>query len=52
MAHHELDVYVDNAELSGGVRDELQLQRFKKKRLALRDEIAALERSLSPNESA
>jgi hypothetical protein len=52
MAHHELNVRIDSAERPGGVRDDLQFQRLKKRRLALRDDIAALERSLSPDESA
>ncbi|NBW49733.1 MAG: DUF465 domain-containing protein [Betaproteobacteria bacterium] len=52
MAHHELDVCIDSADLPGRLRDDLQLQRLKKRRLALRDEITVLERSLSPDESA
>jgi hypothetical protein len=52
MAHHELDVCIDSSELPGGIRDDLQLQRLKKRRLALRDEIALLEHSLSPDASA
>ncbi len=52
MAHHELDVCIDSADLPGGIRDDLQLQRLKKSRLALRDEIVAIEISLSPDESA
>jgi len=32
--------------------DELMMRRLKKKRLALRDEIARLERELDPNEPA
>jgi hypothetical protein len=52
MAHHELDVCIDSADLPSGLRDDLQLQRLKKRRLALRDEITVLERSLSPDESA
>ncbi|WP_313869384.1 YdcH family protein [Rhodoferax mekongensis] len=49
MAHHEMDVCIDNATLHGGWRDDLQLRRLKKRRLALRDEIVALEFSLSPD---
>ncbi|TAF84150.1 MAG: DUF465 domain-containing protein [Curvibacter sp.] len=52
MAHHELDVHIDGAKLPGGIRDDLQLQRLKKRRLALRDEITLLEHSLSPDASA
>lgn len=52
MAHHELDVRIDLAGLPGSAMDELQLRRLKKQRLALRDEIAALQRSLSPDQLA
>jgi hypothetical protein len=52
MAHHELDVRIDLAGLPGAATDDLQLRRLKKQRLALRDEIVALQRSLSPDQSA
>lgn len=52
MAHHELDVRIDLAGLSGLAIDELQLRRLKKQRLALRDEIVTLQRSLSPDQLA
>lgn len=52
MAHHELDVRIDLAGLPGSAIDELQLRRLKKQRLALRDDIVALQRSLSPDQLA
>lgn len=59
MAHADLDALIDRAEspgasglaaVSGG--DELALRRLKKRRLALRDQMARLERSLTPKEPA
>lgn len=67
MAHAELDGRIDalvtalgtGAGLEGGGAevavppvDELTLRRLKKQRLALRDEIARLERASDPDEPA
>lgn len=51
MEHAELDELIDRFELP--LRgDELGLRRLKKRRLALRDEIARLEMALQPPEPA
>ena len=52
MEHADLDALIDGALASAGSVDELALRRFKKRRLALRDAIARLELSLSPQEPA
>ncbi|MDZ7892081.1 MAG: YdcH family protein [Rhodoferax sp.] len=52
MAHSDLDACIDLASSQGGIKDELLLQRLKKRRLGLRDTIFQLQRSLGPNESA
>jgi hypothetical protein len=51
MEHGDLDALIDQAseELP---QDELMMRRLKKKRLALRDEIARVEREISPDEPA
>ncbi len=46
MEHSDLDALIDQAGERAPV-DELMMRRLKKKRLALRDEIARLELSLS-----
>ncbi len=51
MEHGDLDALIDRAATDVPV-DELMMQRLKKKRLALRDEIARVERALDPNEPA
>jgi hypothetical protein len=51
MAHGDLDALIDHAEVAQPV-DELMMRRLKKRRLALRDEIARLERELLPKEPA
>jgi len=51
MAHADLDDTIDR--LDGlAPQDELLLRRLKKRRLALRDQIARLERSTTPQEPA
>ncbi|MDZ7919251.1 YdcH family protein [Rhodoferax sp.] len=51
MEHSDLDALIDRAD--GDVpTDELMMRRLKKKRLALRDEIARLENALQPDEPA
>ncbi len=51
IEHADLDVLIDRASDDGTV-DELALKRLKKRRLALRDQIAHLEASLEPPEHA
>lgn len=51
MEHADLDALIDRAGDDFPV-DELMMRRLKKRRLALRDEMAHLERDLSPNEPA
>jgi len=46
MEHSDLDALIDQAAEKTPV-DELMMRRLKKRRLALRDEIARLELSLS-----
>ncbi len=48
--HRDLDTVI--ARLSAGPVDQLQLQRLKKRKLALRDEIAWLESRLIPDNIA
>ena len=52
MAHADLDALIDQAALAPQPLDELLLRRLKKRRLALRDQIAQLEWLLSPKEPA
>ena len=51
IEHADLDSLIDMAPLSLP-RDDLALQRLKKRRLLLRDQIANLEAKLSPPEPA
>ncbi|WP_374663123.1 YdcH family protein [Ramlibacter sp.] len=51
MEHADLDALIDGAAAQTPV-DELMMRRLKKRRLALRDEIARLERVLDPKEPA
>lgn len=51
MEHSDLDALIDHAS-ENAPQDELMMRRLKKKRLALRDEIARVERELSPDEPA
>jgi hypothetical protein len=51
MAHADLDVLIDRMSQEHGL-DELLMRRLKKRRLVLRDEVAHLERELTPDESA
>jgi hypothetical protein len=51
MEHADLDALIDRASDEAPV-DELMMRRLKKKRLALRDEIARLELILDPKEPA
>ena len=51
MEHADLDALIDRVVDQVPV-DELMLRRLKKRRLALRDEIARLELALDPKEPA
>ena len=51
MEHADLDALIDKTAHEPTV-DELLLRRLKKRRLALRDEIARLELTLDPKEPA
>jgi len=51
MEHGDLDALIDRAADHTPV-DELMMRRLKKRRLALRDDIARLELQLQPNEPA
>ncbi len=51
MEHAELDAMIDRAG-EDTVADELALRRLKKRRLALRDQIAVLQLALEPKEPA
>ena len=51
MAHGDLDALIDKTSDEVPL-DELMMRRLKKRRLALRDEIARLERALIPDEPA
>jgi hypothetical protein len=48
MMHRDLDAAID-ALIDSGTSDQLQLARFKKRKLALRDEIAVVEGQLIPD---
>lgn len=51
MEHADLDALIDRASLQLPL-DELMMRRLKKRRLALRDEMARIARGLIPNEPA
>lgn len=51
MEHADLDALIDRTEQQSPV-DELLMRRLKKRRLALRDQIARLELVLDPKEPA
>jgi hypothetical protein len=51
MEHADLDALIDRAATQTPV-DELMIRRLKKRRLALRDQIARLELVLDPKEPA
>jgi hypothetical protein len=51
MEHGDLDALIDRVALQTPL-DELSLRRMKKRRLALRDQIFRIERSLVPQEPA
>ena len=51
MEHADLDAVIDRTSEEARL-DELLVRRLKKRRLALRDEMARIERELTPNEPA
>ena len=51
MEHADLDALIDRTSQESPV-DELMMRRLKKRRLALRDQIARLELALDPKEPA
>lgn len=51
MEHADLDAMIDRASQESPV-DELMMRRLKKRRLALRDQIARLELATDPKEPA
>ena len=51
MEHADLDALIDRAA-GQTPPDELMMRRLKKRRLALRDEMARIERDLTPDEPA
>lgn len=51
MEHGDLNALIDGAAALVPV-DELMMRRLKKRRLALRDEIARVQRDLCPDEPA
>ena len=51
MEHADLDALIDRASQQSPM-DELMMRRLKKRRLALRDEIARLELAIDPKEPA
>lgn len=51
MEHADLDAMIDRASQELPI-DELMMRRLKKRRLALRDQIARLELAIDPKEPA
>ncbi len=52
IEHADLDALIDQASLAAQPLDELSLRRLKKRRLALRDQMARLQFMLDPKEPA
>ena len=52
IEHADLDALIDQASLTAQPLDELSLRRLKKRRLALRDQMARLQFMLDPKEPA
>ncbi len=52
IEHADLDALIDQAGLAAQPLDELSLRRLKKRRLALRDQMARLQFMLDPKEPA
>ncbi len=51
MEHADLDALLDRAAESAPI-DEIMMRRLKKRRLALKDEMARIQSLLSPNDPA
>ncbi|MCC7428572.1 MAG: DUF465 domain-containing protein [Alphaproteobacteria bacterium] len=47
--HRDLDTVIARLQTGGSIVDQLHLQRLKKRKLRLRDEIAMIERKLVPD---
>ena len=52
IEHADLDALIDQASTLSLSLDELRLRRMKKRRLALRDQIAMLQARMAPKEPA
>jgi len=52
IEHADLDAMIDQAAETSAPVDELRLRRLKKRRLALRDEMARLQWLIDPKEPA
>lgn len=52
IEHADLDALIDQLAEAMAPADELRLRRLKKRRLALRDEMARLQRMVDPGEPA
>lgn len=52
MEHADLNSLIDLASVQDAPQDDLTLRRLKKRRLLLRDQIAALEAVLAPKDPA
>lgn len=52
IEHADLDALIDQAAAAPGHMDELRLRRMKKRRLALRYQMASLQAQLAPKEPA
>ena len=52
IEHADLDAMIDQATETSAPVDELRLRRLKKRRLALRDEMARLQWLMDPKEPA
>lgn len=52
IEHADLDALIDQASQARAPLDELTLRRLKKRRLALRDQMALLQARLQPKEPA
>jgi hypothetical protein len=52
IEHADLDAMIDQMAEGGAPQDELRLRRLKKRRLALRDDMARLQWLMDPKEPA
>jgi len=52
IEHADLNATIDQLSEAAVTQDELRLRRLKKRRLALRDEMARLQRLIEPKEPA